>query len=175
MSTSHYVIRGGLAGRERLRVLALVTWPTTSVLLERVGVAASFRCLDMGCGGGDVTVALARLVPDGFVIGADMDEPQLDLARREATDAGLANLTAVKNLKDLVLSKTEVGDAGLANLKGMKLLAVLNLSGTRVTDAGLTHLRGLPALRLVGLKDTRVTDAGIASLQEGAAMVRVVR
>jgi SAM-dependent methyltransferase len=69
-----------------------VTWPTTSLLLERVGVAASFRCLDMGCGGGDVTVALARLVPDGLVVGADMDEPQLDLARREAAEAGLANV-----------------------------------------------------------------------------------
>jgi SAM-dependent methyltransferase len=92
MSADHYVIRGGLAGRERLRVLARVTWPTTSVLLERVGVAASSRCLDMACGGGDVTMALARLAPDGFVVGADIDEPQLDIARREAAEAGLANV-----------------------------------------------------------------------------------
>jgi SAM-dependent methyltransferase len=92
MTTAHYVIRGGLAGRERLRVLARVSWPTTSALLERVRVAASARCLDMGCGGGDVTAALARLVPDGFVVGADMDGPQLDIARREAADAGLANV-----------------------------------------------------------------------------------
>jgi SAM-dependent methyltransferase len=92
VSAKHYVIRGGSAGRERLRVLARVMWPTTSVLLERVGVAASSRCLDLGCGGGDVTVALARLAPDGFVVGADMDEPQLDVARREAADAGLANV-----------------------------------------------------------------------------------
>jgi SAM-dependent methyltransferase len=92
VNADHYVIRGGLAGRERLRVLARVTWPTTSALLERVGVAASSRCLDMGCGGGDVTVALARLAPDGFVVGADMDEVKLDVARREAADAGLANV-----------------------------------------------------------------------------------
>ena len=92
MSADHYVIRGGLAGRERLRVLARVTWPTTNALLDRVGVAASSHCLDMGCGGGDVTVALARMAPDGFVVGADMDEVKLDLARREAADAGLANV-----------------------------------------------------------------------------------
>jgi SAM-dependent methyltransferase len=92
VNADHYVIRGGLAGRERLRVLARVKWPTTSALLERVGVAASSRCLDMGCGGGDVTVALARLAPDGFVVGADMDEIKLDVARREAADAGLANV-----------------------------------------------------------------------------------
>jgi len=93
MSTTHYVIRGGLAGRERLRVLARVMWPMTSALLERVRVASSARCLDMGCGGGDVTLALARLVgPDGFVVGADMDGPQLDIARAEAVDAGLTNV-----------------------------------------------------------------------------------
>jgi SAM-dependent methyltransferase len=92
MTTSHYVIRGGMAGRERLRVLARVAWPTTSALLERVRVPTSARCLDIGCGGGDVTVALARLAPDGFVIGADMDAPQLDIARKEAADAGLTNV-----------------------------------------------------------------------------------
>jgi SAM-dependent methyltransferase len=93
VSAPHYVIRGGLAGRERLRVLARVMWPTTSVLLdERVGVAASSRCLDLGCGGGDVTMALAGLAPNGFVVGADMDEPQLEVARREAADAGLTNV-----------------------------------------------------------------------------------
>ena len=37
-------------------------------------------------------MALARLAPDGFVVGADIDEPQLDIARREAAEAGLANV-----------------------------------------------------------------------------------
>jgi SAM-dependent methyltransferase len=92
VSADNYVIRGGLAGRERLRVLARVAWPTTSALFERVGVATSSRCLDVGCGGGDVTVALARMAPDGFVVGVDMDEVKLDVARREAADAGLANV-----------------------------------------------------------------------------------
>jgi SAM-dependent methyltransferase len=32
------------------------------------------------------------LAPDGFVVGADMDDTQLDLARSEAADAGLANV-----------------------------------------------------------------------------------
>jgi len=92
MTTGNYVIRGGLAGRERLRVLARVAWPTTSALLDRVRVSPTARCLDVGCGGGDVTVALARLAPDGFVVGADMDAPQLDIARNEAADAGLTNV-----------------------------------------------------------------------------------
>ena len=38
MSTSHYIIRGGIEGRERLRLLARVMQPTTLQLLERAGV-----------------------------------------------------------------------------------------------------------------------------------------
>jgi hypothetical protein len=37
MTTPHYVIRGGMEGRERLRVLARVMWPTTDALFTRVG------------------------------------------------------------------------------------------------------------------------------------------
>ena len=50
-------------------------------------------CLDAGCGGGDVTVELARLVgPTGFVVGADLDETKIDIARAEAESQGLTNL-----------------------------------------------------------------------------------
>ena len=38
MERQHYVIRGGVEGRERLRTLARVMQPTTLSLLERVGV-----------------------------------------------------------------------------------------------------------------------------------------
>lgn len=87
-----YVIRGGLEGRERLRVLARVMAPTTNQLFGRIGIAPSSRCLDVGCGGGDVSVALARLIPDGSVLGVDIDETKIELARTEAADAGLGNV-----------------------------------------------------------------------------------
>jgi SAM-dependent methyltransferase len=92
MSTSTYVIRGGLAGRERLRILARVMWPTTKTLFERVGVADTARCLDVGCGGGDVSLELARLAPNGQVTGIDLDEAKLDIARSEATATGMSNV-----------------------------------------------------------------------------------
>src|SRR3954467_8752907 len=92
-SPSVYIIRGGVAGRERLRVLSRVMGPMTARLLERIGVAPGARCLDVGCGGGDVAMALARLVgPDGAVVGVDIDEVKLELARYEAADAGLDNV-----------------------------------------------------------------------------------
>lgn len=93
MTTSTYVIRGGLAGRERLRVLARVMWPTTRALFERVGVADAARCLDVGCGGGDVTLELARLAPNGHVTGIDLDKGKVELARGEAAAAGTLNIT----------------------------------------------------------------------------------
>jgi SAM-dependent methyltransferase len=91
-TAEHYVIRGGVAGRERLRVLARVMWPTTRRLLARVGVPEDARCLDVGCGGGDVTIPLARLASRGRVVGVDVDETKLRLARAEAADAGVDNL-----------------------------------------------------------------------------------
>jgi SAM-dependent methyltransferase len=92
MNTSTYVIRGGLAGRERLRILARVMWPTTKALFERVGVADTARCLDVGCGGGDVTLQLARLAPNGHVTGIDLDEAKLELARSELPGTGISNI-----------------------------------------------------------------------------------
>jgi SAM-dependent methyltransferase len=92
VSTPHYVIRGGVQGRERLRLLARVLQPTTANLFERVGVAATARCLDLGCGGGDVTVQLARIAPEGRCVGVDLDQEKIGIARAEATAAGVTNV-----------------------------------------------------------------------------------
>jgi len=90
--TPHYVIRGGMEGRERLRVLARVMTPTTDQLFDRVGIPPTARCLDVGCGGGDVTVALAGRARDGTVVGIDLDETKLGLARAEAAAAHVGNV-----------------------------------------------------------------------------------
>jgi SAM-dependent methyltransferase len=48
-------------------------------------------CLDVGCGGGDVTFEMARMVgPAGRVIGIDIDETKIELARREALELQLS-------------------------------------------------------------------------------------
>lgn len=90
--TSHYVIRGGSEGRERLRILARTMHSATTSLFERLDVREGLACLDAGCGGGDVTIELARRVgPCGRVVGIDIDETKLDLARQETTSAGIRN------------------------------------------------------------------------------------
>lgn len=51
------------------------------------------RCIDLGCGGGEVTFELAKLIaPDGTVVGVDMDEVKLALAREAAADRGIMNV-----------------------------------------------------------------------------------
>jgi ubiquinone/menaquinone biosynthesis C-methylase UbiE len=87
---ARYIIRGGIEGKKRLEVLARVMWPTTSRLLAEAGVAPGMTCLDLGCGGGDVTLQLAALTgPQGQVTGVDMDETKLDLAQQAAKRDGL--------------------------------------------------------------------------------------
>jgi len=92
MTIPTYVIRGGLEGRERLRVLARVMWPTTERLFAEVGIPPTARCLDLGCGGGDVTVAPAQLALEGYAVGTDLDKTKVELARREAERAGTDNI-----------------------------------------------------------------------------------
>jgi SAM-dependent methyltransferase len=93
-STGRYAIRGGAAGRERLRVLAGTLRQSTDALFDRLGLGAGLRALDVGCGGGDVTFELARRAgPGGSAVGVDIDETKLELARREAAAQGLDNVT----------------------------------------------------------------------------------
>ncbi len=89
---THYVFHGAGDGRERLRVLARVVAPSTHDLFARLGVSTGWRCLDVGCGGGDATVVLARLVHPALVTGLDVDESQLAIARQEAETAGIVNV-----------------------------------------------------------------------------------
>src|SRR3954468_9505381 len=52
------------------------------------------RVLDIGCGFGDTTQRLAELVgPDGSAVGVDVSQPFVDAARREAEQAGAANVS----------------------------------------------------------------------------------
>ena len=67
--------------------------PTTTELLGRVGLQPGARCLDVGCGGGEVTFEIARLVgPIGQVTGLDMDEVKLALGREAAERRGVTNV-----------------------------------------------------------------------------------
>lgn len=93
MRMNGYAIRGGVEGRERLRLLSEVMGTRTRALLAAVGIPAGSVCLDLGCGGGDVTFDIARITgPGGRVTAVDIDEAKLEIARREAAQQGISNV-----------------------------------------------------------------------------------
>lgn len=94
MDEANYIIEGGVTGRNRLRLLSEVMGPENRRLLAEVDVPEHASCVDLGCGGGDVTVELARRVgPAGKVLGIDTDTVVLDIARKEAIELGLTNVS----------------------------------------------------------------------------------
>jgi ubiquinone/menaquinone biosynthesis C-methylase UbiE len=85
-----YTIKGGRADADRLARQARVMASATASFLARVRVEAGWRCLDVGCGDGQVTVQLARIVgPGGRAVGIDVDDDALAIAREGAAQAGV--------------------------------------------------------------------------------------
>lgn len=92
MDSSTYVIRGGLEGREHLQVLSRVMWPGTSALFDRIGIAQDANCLDVGCGSGDVAIALAQRAPRRRTLGVDIDEVKISMAIVDSATATNPNV-----------------------------------------------------------------------------------
>ncbi len=66
----------------------------TERLLVDAGIGAGMRVLDIGCGRGDVSLLVARLVgPQGAVLGVDREAGALEMARVRAREAGAGNVT----------------------------------------------------------------------------------
>lgn len=85
-----YVIRGGEEGKARLSIIGAALGTSTADVLAAAGLREGLRALDVGCGGGDVSLAMGRVVgPSGQVVGIDMDPVKIDLGRQDAADEGL--------------------------------------------------------------------------------------
>ena len=103
----------------------------------------------------------------GQRLGRCLDEVRsVDLRGTPISDADLAWLARLPNLRQLSLDTTAVTDAGLARLERLRQLEVLSLAGTQVTDAGLEHLQKLPKLRQLETAGTQVSSAGLQQLQQ---------
>jgi SAM-dependent methyltransferase len=77
---------------DRLMAEAVVLRPITERLLLKAGLRPGMRVLDLGCGAGDVSLLVAeRVGPGGVVVGVDIAERAVALARRRAEDAGYDN------------------------------------------------------------------------------------
>lgn len=84
----------------------------SALLLAEAAPAPGARVLDIGCGAGETTLAVARAVgPEGTATGVDISGPLLALARRRAEAAEAANVDFLH--ADAALHRFEPGSAEL--------------------------------------------------------------
>jgi SAM-dependent methyltransferase len=75
---------------ERQQVQDVLLGPVAELLIDRARPQPGERVLDVGCGSGAISFAFAqKVMPGGHVLGIDISEPMLTVARR-STPAGLA-------------------------------------------------------------------------------------
>jgi ubiquinone/menaquinone biosynthesis C-methylase UbiE len=86
-----YTIQGGEQDAPRLARQARVMAQASAAFVRRVGLGSGWRCLDVGCGDGQMTIAFARAVgQSGRAVGLDIDATALDIARAAAARAAVS-------------------------------------------------------------------------------------
>jgi ubiquinone/menaquinone biosynthesis C-methylase UbiE len=88
--------------------------PFTRALLERARPEAHHVVLDMGCGSGASTLAAAAKA--GHVVGVDLSEPLVALARRRTQEATIGNAEFL-----IADAQTHQFDSGTFDLVGIRL------------------------------------------------------
>jgi SAM-dependent methyltransferase len=69
----------------------------TERMLVDAGIGPGMNVLDVGCGSGDVSLLLAKLVGnEGHVTGIDKDWPSLEIARERAEKLHIPNITFIQ-------------------------------------------------------------------------------
>lgn len=116
--------------------------PTDGLVLRTASAPA--RCND---------ATLARLTPVAALI------VDVELARTQISDTGLAELAKWENVRSVDLTRTKVTSVGVAALASLPKLESLNLTDTDVDDGGVEPLKRAPALKRLWVFGTKVTAA----------------
>ncbi|WP_171169017.1 class I SAM-dependent methyltransferase [Streptomyces sp. I05A-00742] len=152
-----YVLRHSDHETRRLATQAAFYAEHTDRLLETAGITEGMNVLDVGCGAGDVSIQLARIVgPAGSVVGVDADAGVLGSARRRVAELGLGNVTFRQaTLPDVTLDRpvdAVVGRLILMHLPDpagtIRALSTLVRPGGVITfqDFNTTRIRSVPAM-----------------------------
>jgi hypothetical protein len=94
----------------------------------------------------------------GNVVSVTLDSPRI-------TDADLASLSQLPELRTILLMSTAVTGRGAGKLQGLRRLRWLDFGSSPVTDAGLEGCKGLKQLEMLGLGRTQVSDVGLAAIE----------
>lgn len=156
---------------ERLLIQAAAVEFDAGVMLERIGVAAGWRCVDLGCGPGGITALLSgRVGASGRVVGLDTDAVFLDYARQTARNVefvlGDAFRTGLPRASfDLVHARFLASTAGKPHALLAEALALARPGGTvAFQEPDIGTLKCYPPHpawdRLVGLCEAVFAQAG---------------
>jgi SAM-dependent methyltransferase len=98
MTSSTYLLPGQVSELERLKLQSRVWEPSGRRLLKQIGDGRGARAADIGCGVMGWLRLLSEWVgPDGEVVGTDIDDAMLAEAKQFVADAGLGNITLVRD------------------------------------------------------------------------------
>lgn len=102
MQQRTYIIAGGQEGKSRLNIIANVLEPYTQQLLLNAGIKSASSFLDAGCGGGNVSMLVAKLTENKCkVTGVDFDNGILKLAKEDAERENANIQYLQKNIYDI--------------------------------------------------------------------------
>ena len=126
--------------RRRLVLQASLLNPFTEQLFRRAGISMGMNVLDIGCGVGDVSLLVARLVGSyGLVTSVDFDAQALETLKHRALAEGVENIECVQaNVHEWKPTRkfdAVVGRHILIHTKDP--LAVLHACGTMLYARGL--------------------------------------
>jgi SAM-dependent methyltransferase len=96
-----------MADESMVRTLAAqaeAIWPQERPLLDRYGIPPNARVLDAGCGTGEISLRLAQAFPNAQVLGVDLIEEHLHLARARCAELGDRVVFEKRSIFDLGLS-----------------------------------------------------------------------
>jgi SAM-dependent methyltransferase len=147
-SDDEYILGHSTHELGRLSAQAQLYAPFVLSWLRAAGIKEGMQVLDVGCGGGDVSVLVADLVgPGGQVVGIDLSAAAIEAAARRAQDLSAQNMRFL--VADASTAATELAAEGLfdAAIGRSVLEFVPDPSGMLRTVATLVRPGGVVAFQ----------------------------
>lgn len=139
---------------------------------RELGLAGDERVLEFGCGGGPMSLYLARLLPDGRLTGLDTSEVWLERARRRCAGHGNVEFVSDDIREDAVAPgpfDVEVVHLVLHDIPESERPVIMQALADRLAEDGRLHIKeptreshGMPAEEI----DALAAEAGLRKVSE---------